>query len=169
LRTVLGFENAGLAARYRALGEQPRGTLGREYFEYIGANEFSFPGERGGAPEVIVFHDCLHVLAEYETTIIEETQIASFQAGMLKKDPVFGLVFMLAQFQLGLQITPVAKPEKRAADPHLMLEAFVRGTKVNRDLCVDWTPQLDFARSVEDLRRQYNIEPRAQKVARPAA
>ena len=160
VRSMLGIEDRPLALRYQALGTAPRGTLGREYYEFIRRNHFLLPGEKGAAPEIVVFHDCLHVLAGYDTTSIEETQIASFQAGMLKKDPIFGLLFMLAQFHLGIRMTPVTGAEKLVADPKLMLEAFVRGTKVTRDLCVDWTPQHDFERGVDELRREYNIEPR---------
>lgn len=109
---------------------------------------------------MIVFHDCLHVLAEYDTVSLEETQIASFQAGVLKRDPLFGLLFMLAQFHLGLQVTPTTGPEKLVADPGLMLAAFVRGAKVTRDLCTDWRPADDFARPISELRALYNIAPR---------
>jgi tellurite resistance protein len=161
VRALLGIENPALAARYRALEHSPRGTLGREYFEFVRQNGFALPGEKGGAPEVVVFHDCLHVLGGYQTTSIEETQIASFQAGMLDKDPIFGLLFMLAQFHIGVQITPITAAEKGVAVPELMMSAFVRGTQVNRDMCVDWIPQQDFDRTLTELRERYNIQPRA--------
>ena len=86
VRALFGIENPDLAARYQALEHTPRGTLGREYFEFVRQNGFALPGEKGGAPEVVVFHDCLHVLGGYQTSSVEETQIASFQAGMLEKD-----------------------------------------------------------------------------------
>jgi hypothetical protein len=79
---------------------------------------------------------------------------------MLRRDPMFGLLFMLAQFHLGVQITPITRAEKLVADPDLMLRAFIRGSKVNRDLCTDWDPTQDFQRSVEELRLAYDIEPR---------
>ncbi|HET8938138.1 MAG TPA: hypothetical protein VFN67_32065 [Polyangiales bacterium] len=161
LRALFGIENPELAARYQALEHSPRGTLGREYFEFVRENSFALPGEKGGAPEVVVFHDCLHVLGGYQTSSIEETQIASFQAGMLQKDPIFGLLFMLAQFHIGVQITPITAAEKGVADPELMMAAFVRGTQVDRDMCVDWIPQQDFARTLPELRAAYNIQPRA--------
>src|SRR5262245_9577353 len=160
VRALLGIENPKLAAQYQALQDLPRGTLGREYVEFVRANGCALPGEPNGAPELVVFHDCLHVLGGYDTTSIEETQIASFQAGMLKRDAVFGLLFMLAQFHLGVQITPITAAERLVADPDLMLRAFVRGSKVKRDLCTEWDPTLDFHRSLDDLRREYNIEPR---------
>jgi tellurite resistance protein len=161
VRALVGIENPSLAARYQALEHNPRGTLGREYFEFVRQNGFALPGEKGGAPEVVVFHDCLHVLGGYQTSSIEETQIASFQAGMLDKDPIFGLLFMLAQFHIGVQITPITAAEKGVAAPELMMAAFVRGTQVNRDMCVDWIPQHDFDRQLSDLRTTYNIQPRA--------
>lgn len=161
VRALLGIENPALAARYQALAHSPRGTLGREYYEFVRRNHFALPGEKGGAPEVVVFHDCLHVLGDYQTSSIEETQIASFQAGMLNKDPVFGLLFMLAQFHVGVQITPITAAERGVAVPELMMTAFVRGTQVKRDMCVDWVPQRDFDRTLNELREAYNIQPRA--------
>ena len=61
-----------MAARCRALERFPEGSLGRGYFDFVIRNHFSFPVEKGAAPEPIVFHDCLHVLAEYDTSAIEE-------------------------------------------------------------------------------------------------
>ena len=161
VRALLGIENPALAARYQALEHNPRGTLGREYFEFVRSNGFALPGEKGGAPEVVVFHDCLHVLGDYQTSSIEETQIASFQAGMLERDPIFGLLFMLAQFHIGVQITPITAAERGVAKPELMMAAFARGTQVNRDMCVDWIPQQDFDRTLSELRLAYNIQARA--------
>ncbi len=157
---VMGREDPALAARYRALEQKPAGTLGRGYYDFVTSHEFSFPGEKDSAPEPIVFHDCLHVLAGYETTSLEETQIAAFQAGTMKKDPMFGLLFGLAQFQLGVAITPVTEAEKLVMDPDLLLAAFVRGTFVTRDVCVDWQPWDDFDRPIEELRTELNILPR---------
>ena len=76
LRSLFGIENPGLAARYQALEKLPRGTLGREYVEFVRTSKFALPGEPNAAPEVVLFHDCLHVLGGYDTTSIEETQIA---------------------------------------------------------------------------------------------
>jgi tellurite resistance protein len=160
-RALLDQPHEATAARYRSLEAKPEGTLGRGYHEFVRRNGFAFPGEPGGAAEPIVFHDCLHVLAGYDTTSIEETQIASFQAGILNKDPIFGLLFMLAQFHLGVQVTPVTPAEKMVVDPALMLAAFARGTHVNRDLCTAWQPWDDFDRQVSELREAYNILPRS--------
>lgn len=167
-RGLLDRPHEATAQRYRALGQAPTGTLGREYHDFVRRNDFALPGEAGGAPEVIVFHDCLHVLAEYDTTSIDETQIASFQSGILRKDPMFGLLFTLAQFHIGVQITPVTPAERLVVDPDLMLAAFVRGTQVSRDLCTTWQPWDDFDRPVDELRLAYHIVPRGT-ARRPSA
>jgi tellurite resistance protein len=158
---MMQIENPAMAARYRALEHAPVGTLGRGYWEFTTKNGFSLPGEKGAGPEPIVFHDCLHVLAEYDTSSIEETQIAAFQAGTLKKDAVYGMLFPLAQFHLGVSITPVTNAERGVIDPDLWIKAFVRGTKTNIDLATSWQPWDDFDRPVTELRLAYGIEPRS--------
>ena len=156
-RGLLGNPHPATARRYRALSDLPEGTLGHDYHAFVVANQFSFPGEENGPPEPIVFHDCLHVLAEYGTEPEEESQIAAFQAGVMKKDSIFGLLFTLAQFQLGVQITPVAEGHTLKVDPKKMVDAYLRGKKVNRDLCVDWQPWDDFSAPVVELRDRYGI------------
>ena len=160
IQGLLDNENRNVADRYRSLENCAEGTLGRGYMDFVRKNGFSLPGEVGGPPEPIVFHDCLHVLAEYETSPLEETQIASFQAGLMRQQPMFGLFFMLAQFQLGIQVTPVTGAESQQVDPDLMIKALVRGTHVDRDLTANWDPWDDFKKPIVELRRAYNIPPR---------
>ncbi|HVV84252.1 MAG TPA: hypothetical protein VHE35_14365 [Kofleriaceae bacterium] len=157
---ILQLERPELAARYRKLAELPEGTLGRGWWEFVDRNGFAVPGEKGAGPEPIVFHDCLHVLAEYDTDAAEETQIAAFQAGSMKRDVIYGLLFPLAQFQLGVAITPVTQPVKGVIDPARWIEAFVRGTKTTVDLALEWQPWDDFEKPIVELRRAYNIVPR---------
>jgi hypothetical protein len=164
-QSLLDNPNQAVADRYRRLEEYADGTLGRGYLDFIRANGFALPGEVGGPPEPIVFHDGLHVLAEYGTSALEEAQIASFQAGLMEQQPMFGMFFMLAQFQLGVQITPITGAESMQVDPNLMIEALVRGTRVRRDLTTDWDPWNDFNRPVLELRRVYNIVPREDSAA----
>jgi hypothetical protein len=69
-------------------------------------NRFSFPVD-----------DCLHVLAEYDTSSIEETKIAAFQPGTTKTGAMYGLLFLLAQLHLDVAIAPVTKVEIDVIDP----------------------------------------------------
>src|SRR5262249_37481074 len=93
VRGMVGqYENASLAARYQALEHYPAGSLGRAYWEYCRNNGFALPGEKGGAAEPILFHDCAHVLSGYGTDPEGEVQIACFSAGFQRRDP-FTFVF----------------------------------------------------------------------------
>jgi tellurite resistance protein len=150
-----------MAARYQKLESLPDGTLGREYARFIRDSGFAFPGEEDGAPEVILFHDCTHVLGGYGTAPIEEVQVASFSAAFRKEDPFAIVLFVVAQFHLGLQVTPSAPGEKLVVEPELMMKAIARGAQVNTDLSDNWDPwQGDFEVQLEELRRRYNIPPR---------
>ena len=159
-RVAIQGEDAALAARYQALEQLPDGTLGREYVRFIRENEFSLPGERGSPPELMVFHDCTHVLGSYRTTPDEEALIAAFHAGNRKQDPFGLMLFVVAQFHLGIQITPTTGGLRGLIKPQELLQAFQRGAQINRDLVTGWTPQDDFERPVDELRRELNILPR---------
>jgi len=151
-----------LAAKYQKLESYPDGTLGREYARFIRGNGFGFPGEDGGAPEIILFHDCTHVLGGYGTTPIEEVQVASFSAAFRKQDPFAIILFVTAQFHLGLRVTPAAQPEKMMIEPELMIKAIERGGHVNTDLSDRWDPwEGDFEVQLDELRERYNIPARS--------
>src|SRR3954468_12595649 len=105
---LIGIELPEVTARYRKLEQYPEGTLGKEYSNYLCRNGFPLPGEKNAGPEIIVLHDCLHVLGEYGTSAPEEIEIASFQAGCQFQDPIYGLLFGLAQYHLNIQVAPVA-------------------------------------------------------------
>lgn len=82
VRGMMGkYENKELAARYQDLEHYPAGSLGRSYWEYCRKNGFALPGEKGGAPEQILFHDCAHLLSGYGTASEEEVQVACFSDG----------------------------------------------------------------------------------------
>jgi hypothetical protein len=155
-----GFENREIAARYRKTKQCAPGSLGRGYYEYMDQNGFGMPGEKGAAPEPVVFHDCMHVLGDYDTTPEEEVEVVSFQAGFQNYDPFFTVLGVVAQFHLGIRLSPVASIDKLRVDPEKMVRAYVRGTKVNRDLSVDWFAQDYFDVPIAELRERYNVVPR---------
>jgi len=160
IKSAAGFESSVVAERYRALEGYPKDSLGYGYWEFIRGNEFALPGEKDGAPEPIVFHDCVHVLGGYGISAAEVVLVVSFQSGFQNYDPFFSLLFAVSQFHLGIQISPVAEGAKFNATPEGLMSAFMRGTQCNRDLSDDWDPWDDFAVPVEELRQRYNIVPR---------
>lgn len=154
-------EDRALAARYRALGELPAGTLGRGYADFIATSGFSFPGEKGSAPEVITLHDLTHVLSGYGTDPEGELQVLAFHAGCRReeKDPFAFLMFGIAEFHLGLSLSPVASGSRGKLDPAAMLRALERGSACRIDPTDGWDPWPVMAEPLDELRARYGIAP----------
>lgn len=160
VRGLLGkYENAELAARYKALEQYPSGSLGRVYWEYCRNNGFALPGEKDGAPEPILFHDCAHVLSGYGTEPEGEVQVACFSAGFQRRDPWLFVFFVLLQFHVGIRMTPITKARTGFFDPAKALIAIQRGASMNVDLNNGWDYWPVMGEQVEELRRRYNILP----------
>jgi tellurite resistance protein len=126
-------EDPTLAARYEALGALAPGSFGRAVHAHFRQNAFPFPGEKHGFA-AIVFHDLGHVLSGYDTDPEGEIQQAAFQAGFKRQDGFFFLLFGVLQFHLGVQVTPIAKPQRGLFDVKSVLRAVERGAACNVDL-----------------------------------
>lgn len=156
---IFRYENAELAARYQSLEHYPPGSLGRSLWDYWHINGFPLPGQRGSAPEQIVFHDCAHVLSGYGTAPEEEVQVACFSAGFQRREPWMFVFFVLLQFHMGIRMTPITKAWTGRFDPLKAIIAIRRGTAMNVDLNDGWDYWPFMNEQVEELRRRYNILP----------
>jgi tellurite resistance protein len=160
VRGMMGrYEDQALAARYQALEHYPSGSLGRSYWEYCRKNGFALPGEKGGAAEQVLFHDCAHVLSGYGTTPEEEVQVACFSAGFQRRDPWAFVFFVLLQFHVGVRMTPITQARTGFFDPVKAIIALRRGAAMNIDLNSGWDYWPVIGEQVEELRRRYNILP----------
>ncbi len=159
IMTLIGATDSALSSRYIELGKCDPGTLGRAYFDYMIRNDLAFPGERGSPPEVILFHDMTHVLSGYDTTPTEEILAASFSAGYSGDEVHNWLVFVLSQFQLGLQTAPKVPPERLMMDPERLILAVRRGAAMNIDINHNWDYWDVIDEPLEALRQRYNILP----------
>jgi hypothetical protein len=160
MRGMIGkYEDTALAARYQALEHYPAGSLGCAYWEYCRANGFALPGEKDGAAEPILFHDCAHVLSGYGTEPEGEVQVACFSAGFQRRDPWLFVFFVLLQFHMGIRMTPITKARTGFFDPAKALVAIRRGAAMNVDLNNGWDYWPVMGEQVEELRRRYNILP----------
>ncbi|MEO7861824.1 MAG: hypothetical protein ABIU05_15595 [Nitrospirales bacterium] len=160
MRGMIGeYEDTALAARYQAVEHYPVGSLGRAYWEYCRNNGFALPGEKGGAPEQILFHDCAHLLSGYGTEPEGEVQVACFSAGFQRRDPWLFVFFVLLQFHVGIRMTPITKARTGFFDPAKALIAIRRGAAMNVDLNDGWDYWPVMGEQVEELRRRYNILP----------
>jgi len=153
--------DAAIASRYRALESAPPGSLGRGYTDFIRANGFSYPGEKGSPPEMIALHDLTHVLSGYGTTPDGELQVLAFHAGCRReeKDPFSFLMFGIAEFHLGLAMSPVAGAARGHFDPALALAALRRGAACTIDPTDGWDPWPVMHEDLEVLRARYGITP----------
>jgi len=158
-------ENKELAARYEALKELPRQTLGRELHEYYLYNGFGWPGQKHALPESGVSHDCTHILSGYDTHAEGETCVAGFTAGY-RQDPnsVFVALFGLIIFSTGFQLPPgnFAGKYGTIGQPGVasrLFRAIERGSLMNKDLSVDFMVWPYIHRTLDDLRKEWNIVP----------
>jgi hypothetical protein len=123
---------------YKRLGLLPEGTLGRAYWTHMVECGFGFPGEPGGIPLSVAYHDVAHVLAGHDTTPDGEIQQGSFQGGNRREDGFFFIQFVILQFHHGIRVTPATGPQFDHFDPRKVLWAIHRGAQCNVDLTHQW-------------------------------
>jgi hypothetical protein len=140
-------EDPAISWRYRRLGLLPKNTLGRELWRYCRAHDFGLPGETGGLPEDVLYHDLLHVLAGYGTDPDGELALGAFIAGMTRRPPFPYLFFVLLSFKDELSLSP-----KKLA------KALARG-QAARDLTRGWDFFAVIERPLDELRAEYGIQP----------
>jgi len=145
--------------RYKQLGLLPEGTFGRAYWEFCTSRRFAFPGEAGGIPERMVFHDFGHVLSGYDTDAEGEIQQGAFQAGFTRTDGFSFLLFVICQFHLGIKVTPVAAPRTGLLDVRKVLRAAERGAACRDDLSARWDHWAWVELPVEEVRERLGIPP----------
>ncbi|MEM8609734.1 MAG: TerB family tellurite resistance protein [Myxococcota bacterium] len=164
-KSLLRQEDAELAAKYRALDDYPEGTFGRAYADFIGINRFQYPGEVGGLPPPAMRHDICHTLGGYGTIASEECAVLAFQAGFQKEDPFFVMLFTIAQFELGVRVSPLLPGAKLGIDPDLIVAGLEHGRSVNTDLIgdVSWDPWDHFEKPIDEVRASLGVRPRGRE------
>lgn len=162
-KMVTPFLNRGedpeIAWKYRQLGLLPEGTLGRTFWKHCTQHHFNFPGEVGGIPERMVFHDFGHILSGYNTDPQGEIQQGAFQAGFIREDGFVFLLFVILHFHWGMQITPIADADVGLFDIPLVMHALQRGAACKVDFSDHWNFWEVVDVPVEELRDRYGIPP----------
>jgi hypothetical protein len=156
-----GGEDPEVAWRYKQLGLLPEGTVGRAYWEFCTSRRFGFPGEAGGIPERMVFHDFGHILSGYETDAEGEIQQGAFQAGFTRTDGFSFLLFVIVQFHLGIKVTPIAEARTGLFDVRKVIRAAERGAACRDDLSARWDHWAWVELPVEEARERLGIPPLA--------
>jgi hypothetical protein len=154
---------------FKRLGLLPEGTLGRAYWTHMVGNGFGFPGEPGGIPDPVAYHDVAHVLAGNDTTPLGEIQQGSFQAGNRREDGFFFAQFVVLQFHQGIKVTPATGGHYGNYRPDLVLWAIHRGATCDVDLTHRWDfwPLMDLP--LAEARRRIGLLPKLQAALKEAA
>jgi hypothetical protein len=161
MKMRLGVNNVGLTRRYRSYAEFDRGTLGREYYEFIVRNELPFPGE--AAPwEHLVHHDLAHVLGDFGTSAEEEILVVTFQAASQKFNPFFSVMTGICLFHLGLETSGanVVEPQTMQWQPGSFFRELRRGSNCLVDFSDGWDFRPYMSMSLDAARSSLGISPR---------
>jgi hypothetical protein len=157
-------EDPTVAARYKALGQLPKDTLGYAFWQHCSEHGFAFPGEPFGFPEAGVYHDFTHVLSGYDTEPSGEVQVGGFTAGYKNHTPIFVILFVMLTFSAGTNVTPVEQPvsfsilaQEGLADR--FFTAVERGSQVPIDLSDGWDHWAWVEKPLTQARAELNITP----------
>lgn len=159
VRFMLGvYTDPPLAARFRALGTLPEGTLGQTFHEAFVSRGLSFPGEPRGLPERMIHHDLMHVINGYGTDPAGECEVAGFYAAFCPGDSFTFMVIVLATFQLGMPVSPAfVLPARGAFDPAKVVAAFLRGRRLRVDVMGPWDYWSLMPMTIEQVRAELGI------------
>jgi hypothetical protein len=173
-RGVIG-EDLELAARFHALGNLPKETLGYLFYRHCMDAGLPFSGEKGGFPSGALYHDFTHVLAGYDTSPEGEMKAAAFQAGFTQHDAdFFTALFAIVIHTAGVNLAPFPMPVLRgrigqgslAVD---VLHALQRGAAMKLDLGNNWNFWEYVELPIEVVRGQLGVPPLRQHVASRSA
>ena len=151
-----------LAARYRALGALPEGTLGRTFFEFYRDHGFAFAGEPAGLNQRFASpHDTTHILSGYDTTPQGELLVSTFTAGMHPAEPLSGHILpVILSWHLGIELAQLPGEVKGQLDPVKFWNAWERGSQVTVDVFADTWSLWDVAgEPLAALRARYGVPP----------
>ncbi len=155
--------DSAVSKKYQALETYPENSLGHTIFHWYRDRKWALPGEKKSTSELILNHDCCHILGGFNTDVSGEMNVAAFQAGLF--DDGFGfesLLEVILDFHLGKAFSTVGNiipPSKGAFCPDDAMAGYEKGLACNTNLIKD----LDFwsvaHESVYVLRQKYEIPP----------
>lgn len=153
--------DAATAEPLQQLGLLPDNTVGRQYWQFCRSRRFPFAGEPGGVPLTMMRHDLSHVLGGYGTSSTEEINVNAFSGGYSNIDGISAMLFAIFMYHVGVPVTFVAETERHRMDPDAMMRAYKRGLAMTHDMFQpDWDPMSIVERDVDEVRAEFNIQPR---------
>ena len=158
LRQFVGDEQ--VAERYRALEQYPEGSLGHTLFHFYRARQFPLPGEKKSFTELVITHDCCHILGGFNTDMNGEMDVAGFEAGLFENGFGFELLLeVILDFHLGKAFTTLGllPPGTGHFDPEGVMVGYERGLACNVNPIKGWDFWEVADQSVTELRARYGI------------
>lgn len=158
LRQFVGDKK--VADRYRTLEEYSKGTLGHTFFEFYRARSFPLPGEKKSFSELLITHDCCHILGGFNTDMNGEMNVAGFEAGLFDNGFGFELLLeVILDFHLGKTFTTAGllPPGTGHFDPEGVIVGYERGVACKVNPIKDWDFWEVADQSVAELRTRYGL------------
>ena len=151
----------GVSERYQQLESYPEGSLGHTVFHWYRDRNWALPGEKKSTSELLLNHDCCHILGGFNTDVQGEMNVAAFQAGLF--DDGFGfesLLEVILDFHLGKAFSTVGDiipPSTGAFHPSDAMAGYEKGLACNVNLIRDLNFWSEADQSVFTLREKFNI------------
>jgi hypothetical protein len=148
-----------LLARFKALEQLPRDTLGYALYRFYADRGFALPGAPKSFPEGWTKHETYHVLSEYEVTHQGEMLLAAFIGGNSRLIGMDLLMVTLLQFQAGKRVVPGPTPVD-VLRPGAFFRAIARGAAMNIDLLDGrWSLWPVAGQPIAAVRTAYGVTP----------
>ena len=133
-----------LASKYKGLVNYPEGSLGHSIFYWYRDREWPLPGEHKSMSELLIKHDCCHILGGFNTDTYGEMNVAAFQAGLFSDGFGFeSLLEVILDFHLGKKFSTVGDiipPSTGSFVPDDAMAGYEKGLCCNVNIIQD----LDF-------------------------
>ena len=151
----------GVAKRYQTLETFPEGSLGHSFFHWHRDRNWALTGEHKSTSELLVNHDCCHILGGFNTYTQGEMNVAAFQAGLFTDGFGFeSLLEVMLDFHLGKSFsttTGLIPPETGQFIPDAAMAGYEKGLACNINLIQDLDVWSVADQQVTVLRNEYNI------------
>ena len=152
-----------VARRYQSLESFPEGSLGHSFFHWYRDRQWALPGEHKSTSELLINHDCCHILGGFNTDTQGEMNVAAFQAGLFTDGFGFeSLLEVMLDFHLGKcfsTTTGLIAPETGQFIPDAAMAGYEKGLACNINLIQDLKFWDVADQQVVGLRVQYAIPP----------
>jgi hypothetical protein len=93
--------------------------------------------------------------------------VVGFQAGFERLDPFDVIMFVMAEFELGIGVSPFIPGEWRQLDPDRVFAGLEHGSHVNTDLIRDIDPWDHFSDPLAVVRDRFAIPARGRSPQYP--